>query len=109
MDQTSLLDSELDGAAFGSAHRWPDIGGHSADFRIRHQSPRTKHLSEAADERHHVWSSDGAIEIDHALLHLLDEILRANHIGTGLLGLLSLGALGEHTNSELASRAMRQS
>ena len=44
-----------------------------------------------------------AVEVDDALLHLLDEILGADHIGTGLLGFLGLGALGEHADAQLAA------
>ena len=51
---------------------------------------------------------NAAVEIDHAFLHLLDEILGAHDVGARLLGFLGLGALGEHGDPELAARAVRQ-
>ena len=75
-------------------------------FGIRPRGP--KHLTETADERHHVGRGDAAVEIDDALLHLLDEILGADHIGARLLRFLGLGALGEDGDAELAARAVRQ-
>ncbi len=51
---------------------------------------------------------DAAVEIDHAFLHLLDEILGAHDVGARFLGFLGLGALGEHGDPEFAPRAVRQ-
>ena len=75
-------------------------------FGIRPRGP--EHLTETADERHHVRRGDAAVEIDDALLHLLDEILGADHVGAGLLRFLCLGALGEHGDAQLAARSVGQ-
>ena len=59
-------------------------------FGIRPRGP--EHLTETADERHHVGRGDAAVEIDLAALDLLDQILGPDDVGAGLLGLLGLGA-----------------
>ena len=43
-----------------------------------------------------------------ALRHLLDEIFRADDVGTGRLGLFGLGAAREHGNTRRTARAVRQ-
>ena len=42
------------------------------------------------------------------LRHLLDQVFRADDVGTGGLGLLGLGALGEDGDALRAARAVRQ-
>ena len=73
-----------------------DVLGHRADLRVRHQAARAEHLAETADQRHHVRRGDAAVEVDLAALDLLDQVLRADHVGAGRLGLVGLGAAREH-------------
>ena len=49
-----------------------------------------------------------AVEIDLAALHFGDEFLRADHVGTGRLRLVGLGAAREHRDALRAARAVRQ-
>src|SRR5262249_317812 len=81
LNDTGLLDAELDVAALWALHRAGDVHGHRADFRVRHHAARTEHLTEATDQRHHVGSGDAAIEVDVAALYLLDQVFRTDHVG----------------------------
>src|SRR5262249_2523761 len=103
-----LLDAELDRAALGALHGGSDVHGHGADLRVRHHAARTEHLTEAADQRHHVGGGDTAIEIDVAALHLLHQVFRADHVSAGSLGFFRLGATREHANAQRAAGAVRQ-
>src|SRR5690606_14771966 len=108
MHDTGLLDAELDGTALGSLDRSSDIGGHRADLRVRHQATGAEHLAETTDQRHQIRRGDAAIEIDLALLDGFDQILGTDDIRTGCLGFVSLVALGENSNANVAARAVRK-
>ena len=71
-------------------------------FGIRPRGP--EHLAEPADQRHHVGRGDAAVEVDLAALDLLDQILRADDVGAGLLRLLGLGAAREHRDAHACGR-----
>ena len=67
-----------------------------------------KHFAEAADQTHHVGRGDAAVEVDLTGVDLLDQVLRADHVGAGGLGLVGLGAAREHADPHRASGAVRQ-
>ena len=96
LHDAGLLDAELDRAALGALHGAGDVHRDRADLRVRHQAARAQHLAEPADQRHHVGRGDAAVEVDLAALHLLDQILGADDVGAGGLGLVGLGAAREH-------------
>ena len=93
---------------FGALYGADDIHGNRADARVRHQAARAQNLTEPADEAHHVGRRNAAIEVDRALRHLIDEILRADEIGTGGLGLLGLRPTRKHSNARGAPGAVGQ-
>ena len=108
MHDPGLLDAELDRATLGTLHGAGDIHRHRADAGIGHQAARAKHLAQTSDQAHQVRRGDAAVEVDGALRHLLDQVLRTHHVGAGGLGLLGLGALGEHGHALGAAGAVRQ-
>ena len=95
MDDAGLFGAELDLAALGRLHRLGDVLRHRAEPRVRHQPARPEDLAEPADQRHHVGGGDRPVEIDLPGLDLLGEILGADDIGAGGLGLLGLVAARE--------------
>src|SRR3712207_5463780 len=108
MDDTGLLDAELDSAALGGLGGTLHVHGDRSDLRVRHQAARAKNLTETADERHHVGSGDAAVEVARAAVDDLEALLGAHHIGTGSLGLIGLGATGEHGHANRTAGAIRQ-
>src|SRR5207249_5194942 len=108
LDDTGLLDAELNRTALGRLDGRRHIHGHGADLGVRHHAARTQDLTETADKAHHVWCRDAAVEIDRALVDGLEEIISADDVGTRLLRFLGLGALGENGNPDLAAGAIRQ-
>ena len=95
-----LLDAEFHRAALGVLDRLGDVHRHRADLRVGHQVARTQHLSEPADNAHHVGRGDAAVEIDLALADLLGQILGADDVGARLFGFFGLGALGENRDAQ---------
>ena len=102
------LDAELDRAALGALHGAGDVHRDGADARVRHQAARAQHFAEPADQAHHVGRGDAAVEVDLAAVDLLDQVLRADHVGAGGLGLVGLGSAREHADAHRASGAVRQ-
>ena len=85
-----------------------DVHGDRADLRVRHQAARAEHLTETADERHHVRRGDAAVEVDLAAVDALDQVLGADDVGAGGPGLVGLGAAGEHGHAHRPAGAVRQ-
>src|SRR6202171_3478339 len=108
LHDAGLLDAEFDRTALGALYRTRDVHGAGANLRIGHHAARSQHLTEPADQRHHVGVRDTAVEIDLTALHLLDQVLRANHVGTRRLGLFGLGATRKHADAQGAAGAVRQ-
>src|SRR5690606_3779865 len=108
MNDTSLLNAELHRAALGSLYRLSDIRCHSANLRVRHQATRAEHLTETANQRHHVRRCNATIKLDLVGLHDLGEIFRSNNIRTGRLCSVGLVALREHCHANRTTGAVRQ-
>src|SRR5215204_2069670 len=108
LHDAGLLDPEFDRTALGALYRIGDVHGHGADLRVRHHAARAEHLTETADQRHHVGGCDTAVEIDLAFVDLFDEVFRADNIGTGGLRLFRLGAACEHADAHGAPGTVRQ-
>src|SRR5439155_21825797 len=101
-------DPELDRTALGALHGVGDIHGDGTDLRIGHHAARPQHLTEPADQRHHVGGRDAAVEVDLAALHFLNQVLGADDVGTRRLGLFGLGAAREYADAQGAAGAVRQ-
>src|SRR5580692_4911635 len=80
MNNASPVISELDAATLDILDRLGDIEGHRAGFGVRHQSTRPEDLPEASDHAHDLWRRQRDVEIDDALLDLLDEIFAADDV-----------------------------
>jgi hypothetical protein len=73
-----------------------DVGRDGAGLRRGHLALRAEHFAELADVLHHVGRGDRHVEVEEALLDLLGQVLAADDVSAGRLGLLGLLALGEH-------------
>jgi hypothetical protein len=93
-------------AGLGLIHRFGDIDGDRADLGVGHLARRAEDPAQAADDRHHVRRGDGDVEVVEALLDLLGQVLAADDVGSGLLGLTRLVALGEHGDLDLLAQAV---
>ena len=108
VDDARLFDAELDGAALGVLDRLADVRRHGADARVRHQAAGAQHLTETADEGHHVRGGDDAVEVDETALDALDEVFGADDLGAGRLGFIGLGVLGDDGDADVTAGARRQ-
>jgi hypothetical protein len=72
------------------------VGRHGADLRVGHQAARAQDLAQRTDDAHGVRRGDHDVEVHLAGLDLGGQVVHADDVGTGGLGFLGLGALGEH-------------
>src|SRR6185436_2236325 len=101
--------AELDLAGGELAHGLLDVGRHGARLGRGHLALGTEHLSELADQAHHVGSGHGDVEVGPAVGDLLDELVGADLRRAGLLRGLLLGrVLHEGDHAQRAARAVRQ-
>src|SRR6266540_3593775 len=88
--------------------RLRDVHRDGAGLRVRHLPARAEDPAEPADDPHLVGRGDRDVEVVEALLDLLRKLGRADDVGTGLLGLARLLALGEDGHTRLAAGPMRK-
>jgi hypothetical protein len=81
------------------------LGRDGAELRVRHQALGAEHLTEAADDAHHVGRRDHAVEVDGAALDGLHQVLGADHVGAGRVRFLGLAAAGEHGDAHVLAGA----
>src|SRR3954453_3201895 len=108
VDVGGAVRAVLDLAGLGLLHGLGDIHRHRADARVGHLALRAEDAAEPADDRHQVGRRDGDVEVGEALLDALGEVLGADDVRAGVLGLLGLVALGEHCDRHVAAQAVRQ-
>ena len=108
MDDARLFDAELDGAALGVLDGLANVRRDRADARVRHQAARAQNLTQTADEGHHVRRSDDAVEIHETALDALDQLFGADDVGSGGLGFIGLGVLGDDGDANVAAGARGQ-
>ena len=94
--------------ALDSSTALRDVHRDGADLRVGHLARRAEDAAEAADDRHHVRRRDRDVEVGEALLDALGEVLGADDVGAGLLGLARLVALGEDGDRDVLAEAVRQ-
>ena len=75
---------------------------------IRHQAARAEHAPEPSDLAHLVGRRDRDVEVGEAFLDALRQVCGADDVGSGLLGLARLLALGEDGDALLAPGSVRQ-
>ena len=94
--------------ALDSSTALRDVHRDRADLRVRHLALRAEDAAEAADDGHHVRRRDRDVEVGEALvLDALGEVLGADEVGAGLLGLARLVALGEDGDRDVLAEAVR--
>src|ERR1700724_3035106 len=91
-----------------TATRWMKVPLAPQGFALAHPSGAPGPPTQPGSQRHHVGGGDAAVEIDLTALHLLDQVLRADHVRTRRLGFLGLGAAREHADPQGAAGAVRQ-
>ena len=96
MDDVGLVEAVLDLTGFGFLDGVGNVRRDRAGLRGRHETLGAEHLTETADNAHHVGRGDDGVELEPVLtLDLRNEILAAGVIGTGVERFLDLLFLAE--------------
>src|SRR6185503_6318041 len=80
VDDPGLFDAEFDLARLGVGDGLGNVHGDGAELRVRHQALGPQHLTEAADDAHHVRRRDYAVEIDLAALDGFHQVLGTDDV-----------------------------
>ena len=109
MDDRGAVGAVLDLAGLGLLDGLGDVHRDRADLRVRHLALRAEDAAQAADDRHHVRRRDRDVEVGEALvLDALGEVLGADEVGAGLLGLARLVAAGEDGDLDVLAEPVRE-
>src|SRR4051812_21668187 len=109
VDDRRAVGSVFDLAGLGLLDGLADVHRHGADLRVGHLALRAQDAAEAADDGHHVRRRDRDVEVGEALvLDALGEIVGADVVRSGLLGLARLIALGEDGDLDVLAEPVRQ-
>ena len=95
--------------AFDSVDGLLDVVGDGADLGVRHLALRAEHAAELADRA----ASSCGVEIATSksvqpLLDLLGEVVAADEVGAGRLGVAGLLALGEDGDGDVLAETVGQ-
>jgi hypothetical protein len=108
VNDARLFDAELDLTGLGLFDRLAHVHRDGADFRIRHQTTRTKHTTQTTYLSHHVGRRDDRVEVHESFLDLLHQVIRADNVRTSCLGLCGLVTLSEHQHTLGLTKAVWQ-
>ena len=108
VDDARLVDPELDLAGLGLLDGLADVEGDRAGLGVGHEALGAQDAAELADAAHDVGGGDDDVEVDPAAGDLLDDVVAAEVIGPGLLGLLDLLARGDDADLLRLARAVGQ-
>src|SRR5439155_4312207 len=93
-------------AGLGLLDRLGNVHRHRAGLRVRHLSAGPEDAAELADDAHLVRGRNRDVEVVEALLDLLREVGRTDHVGARLLRLARLVSFGEDGDLRLAAGAV---
>src|SRR3954470_18555450 len=96
MNHARFIDAVFDLAGLGFPNRRFYVRRDSAGLGVWHQAARAEHLSQTADETHHVRGRNDSIEIQPAALDLSNEIFAPDKISPGLFRFAQFVALSNH-------------
>ena len=101
MDDVGLVKTVFDLTCLGFLDRTGNVGGNGACLGRRHKSLGAEHLTETADHTHHIGAGDNDVEVEPVFFcDLVDVLLIADVIGTGVESSLDLVALCENKGAD---------
>src|SRR6478752_8469250 len=98
----------LDLARLDVADGLADVEGDGAGLGAGHLALRAEDAAQPPDGAHHVGRGDRDVEVAPTLRDARGQVIAADHVGAGLLGLLGLLALREHGHRHRLAETVRQ-
>src|SRR5450432_470754 len=93
MQKSRFIDFEFDTTSLYITNRSGKIECNGTSFWARHQTARSKLLTQAAYFTHHIRGCNSNIKTKPIAFNLLDQIIKANEIGTSRLSFSNLFTL----------------
>ena len=108
MNDTELVDLEIDLTGLHFLDGLADFHRHGTRLGVRHQAAGAQNTSERSDLRHHVGSRDNHVHVGPAALDLLDVLVQTYVVGAGLGRLLLLVGSTENQHADRLARSVGQ-
>src|SRR6266498_3502127 len=108
MNYTCFFYPELHLAGLGFFNGPIQIKSNSSNFRIWHETTRTKQFSYFTDNTHHIRSCNSCVKIKPALLDLCNKIVSTHIVGAGIPCFLLFLTLGKDQNPYVLAETVRE-
>ena len=108
MDDTELVDLEVNLTGFGLLNGLANFHSNSAGFGVRHQATRTKDTAEGTHFRHDTGHGNDNIYIRPTAFYFGDVLIETIIIGSGSFGFLLLVGGAEHQHADHLAGTVRQ-
>ena len=108
MNDTGLVDLEVDLTGLGSLDGSADLHGDRTGLGVRHEAAGTEDFTQGTHLGHHGRSTDDDVHIRPATFDLLDVLVQAHVVGAGFLGLVLLVRSAEGEDAHHLTRSVRK-
>src|SRR5690606_5968841 len=105
---TVLVGTEAYLTSLGILDRSSDVRSHSAYFRVRHQTTRTKNLTQLTDYAHAIRRSNDHVIVQITGLHFGSQIIHTNLVCTSSQSSFNARALSKHGNTNSLASTIGQ-
>ena len=109
MNDTSLVDFEIDLTSLYLFDSLSHIHGYGAALRVRHETTRTENATECTYLSHDARHGDDDIDISPTAFDFLDVLIETDVVGTSGLSLSFFVGSTEDQNTYLLARTVRES
>ena len=108
MSNTVTVSAILHTTALELLDSLSNVRGDGAELRVRHQTAGAENLAQTTDLAHLVRSSNSSVEVELASLDLSSQLVGTDDVSTSLTSSVGCSALGENSNTDSLTRAVRQ-
>ena len=108
MDDTELIDLEVDLTGLGFLDSLADFHRDGAGLGVGHQATGTEDATKSTNLGHAAGHGDDDIDVSPTTLNLGDILIKTVVVGTGGFGLFLLVGGAEHEDADGLTRAVRQ-
>ena len=108
MDDTKLVDLEVNLTGFGLLDGFTDLHGNSASFGVRHQATGTQNTAESTHLGHYAGHGNDNVYIRPTAFNLGDVFIKTVIISSGSFCLFFLVRSAEHEDADSLTSAMGQ-
>ena len=107
MHDTSLISPILNLTRFCIFYCFCNIRRYCTNFRIRHQTTRTKNCTQLTYNSHRIRRGNNHIKIQTAFFNFIRQVIKPNDVSTSFLCSLSISALRKYCDTSYLASTLR--